>query len=132
MRVPKPRDSLSWGKRRSENMSGKDGGVLSSAMSRINKFSNDGSFMREMMTKKNEDSVASLDEESERKVETKSVSSLEKPSADAVGKVALSANQLAAKVMQLRMKGKHMMKPINFWCVNYYYVFYVIFLTIVL
>lgn len=111
MRVPKPRDSLSWGKRRSENMSSKDASIISSAMSSLNKFSNDGSFMREMISQKNDDSASSLASshtERETKVGPKLVSSeSERPSEDAVGKLALSANQLAAKVMQLRMKGKH-------------------------
>ncbi|KAM7522548.1 hypothetical protein LguiA_012450 [Lonicera macranthoides] len=111
MRVPKPRDSLSWGKRRSENMSSKDASIISSAMSSLNKFSNDGSFMREMISEKNDESAASLASshiEREMKVGPELVSSgSEKPSEDSVGKLALSANQLAAKVMQLRMKGKH-------------------------
>ena len=92
-------------------MSSKDASIISSAMSSLNKFSNDGSFMREMISQKSDDSASSLASshiECETKVGPELVSSeSEKPSEDAVGKLALSANQLAAKVMQLRMKGKH-------------------------
>jgi hypothetical protein len=51
-----------------------------------NKFYNDGSFMREVFQRQNNDPGSGF-------VETESVSS--------------SANQLAAKALQLRVKGKH-------------------------
>lgn len=107
MRVPKLHDSLTWGKRKSQHMSTKDADLISSAMSSINKFSNDGSFMHEVMGQQKDDSPASFGSSTkfERKVELVS-SETEKPSEEAV-RLALSVNQLAAKVMQLRMKGKH-------------------------
>jgi hypothetical protein len=72
--------SLSWGKR------SKDAGLTSAAVSSFNKFYNDGSFMREVFQRQNNDPGSGF-------VETESVSS--------------SANQLAAKALQLRVKGKH-------------------------
>lgn len=89
MRVPRRDDSLSWGKRgKSQSMSAEDAGVISSALSSLQKFTNDGTFMHQFKSQQQDtDHVMSAD--------------VFKP------KPALSANQLAAKVMQLRMKGKH-------------------------
>ncbi|XP_059461046.1 uncharacterized protein LOC132190161 [Corylus avellana] len=69
--------SLSWGKR------SKDAGLISAAVSSLNKFYNDGSFMREVFQRQNNDPGESVS-----------------PSLS-------SANQLAAKALQLRVKGKH-------------------------
>lgn len=98
MRVPRSDNSLSWGKRKSQSqsMSVKDASVISSALSSLQKFSNDGSFLREFKSQKDDDSSTNVSkiEESSYKEDTQI-------------KPAMSANQLAAKVMQLRMKGKH-------------------------
>ena len=104
MRIPKVQDSLSWGKRK---MPAQDIN-LSAAVSSLNKFSNDGSFMRDFMQKKNDssnDPVSSSNAKNDRLVESNLV---ERHGEDGpTVKPALKANQLAAKVMQLRMKGKH-------------------------
>ncbi|CAK9183886.1 unnamed protein product [Ilex paraguariensis] len=112
MRVPKLDESLTWGKRKGQSMSTKDAGLISSALSSLNKFANDGSFMREVMHQHTNDSDASVGSSFtnyDRDVKSELVSlESEKLSEDgAVVKPALSANQLAAKVLQLRMKGKH-------------------------
>lgn len=104
MRVPKVQDSLSWGKRK---MPAQDIN-LSAAMSSLNKFSNNGSFMRDFMQKKNDDfsdPVDSLDAKNNRVVESNLVERSEEEASSV--KPALTANQLAAKVLQRRMKGKH-------------------------
>ncbi|KAK2972961.1 hypothetical protein RJ640_022018 [Escallonia rubra] len=96
-------------------MSTKDADLISSAMSSLNKFANDGSFMREVMHQKSDDSDGFSYATHDRNVESEQVSSApsissesKKSSQDyAAVNTALSANQLAAKVMQLRMKGKH-------------------------
>ncbi|KAA8527717.1 hypothetical protein F0562_035414 [Nyssa sinensis] len=109
MRVPKLRDSLSWRKQKSQNVSMKDVGLISSAVSRLNKFSNDGSFMHEIMRQQNDDSGGSSYTKCEKKVDTE-LDLLESEMPSGVGsaiKQELSANQLAAKALQLRMKGKH-------------------------
>ncbi|KAK2972960.1 hypothetical protein RJ640_022017 [Escallonia rubra] len=114
MKVPKLHDSLSWGKRKRQAVSTKDADLISSAMSSLNKFANDGSFMREVMHQKSDDSGGSFARR-DRKVESERVSSAPSTSSEskksgedyAAVNTALSANQLAAKVMQLRMKGKH-------------------------
>nr|XP_027090161.1 CWF19-like protein 2 [Coffea arabica] len=104
MRIPKVQDSLSWGKRK---MPAQDIN-LSAAVSSLNKFSNDGSFMRDFMQKKNDssnDPVNSSNAKNDRLVESNLV---ERHGEDGpTVKPALTANQLAAKVMQLHMKGKH-------------------------
>ncbi|XP_071704015.1 uncharacterized protein [Rutidosis leptorrhynchoides] len=105
MRVPRPADSLSWGKRKSQSMSSvKDAGVISSALSSLQKFTSDGSFINKFKSQQqNDDSFT----DSDRRVAS-DVSVSEEPShTDVKPKPAMSANQLAAKVMQLRMKGKH-------------------------
>ncbi|KAK9070780.1 hypothetical protein SSX86_011182 [Deinandra increscens subsp. villosa] len=106
MRMPRPDDSLSWGKRKSQNMSVADAGVISSALSSMQKFTSDGSFMQEFKSQqqqKNDDSCTNRSTNV-----TSDVSKSEEPSSSTPDvKPVLSANQLAAKVMQLRMKGKH-------------------------
>ncbi|KAG2722139.1 hypothetical protein I3843_02G100100 [Carya illinoinensis] len=105
MREPKVQDSLSWGRRKNQNMSSKDDGLISSAVSSLNRFANDGNFMHSALRQQNNDPVGSV----EGNVEMEFASSQMKQSSEGieVANDALSANQLAAKAIQLRMKGKH-------------------------
>ena len=105
MREPKVQDSLSWGKSKSQNLSSNDAGIVSAAVSSLNKFSNDGSFIAKVLRQQNNDPIGSI----EGNLESVSVSSQTNQSGEgsAVANDALSANQLAAKAFQLRMKGKH-------------------------
>ncbi|XP_076931765.1 uncharacterized protein LOC143597028 [Bidens hawaiensis] len=107
MRMPRPDDSLSWGKRKSQTMSVKDAGVISSALSNMQKFTNDGSFMQQFKSqqKQKEDDDSCSDHD--RNLMSDVSESKEASSSTVDIKPALSANQLAAKAMQLRMKGKH-------------------------
>lgn len=114
MRVPKVHDSLSWGKRGYKNLSTEDTALVSAAMSELNKFSNDGSFMNKFIPQKDADSGGGgggnpSSQTFEHRVEHKYVKfEGEITTEDAVSvKPSPSANQLAAKVLQLRMKGKH-------------------------
>jgi len=111
MRAPKVHNTLSWGKRKSQNMSTKDAALVSAAASSMNKFSDDGSFMSKILGKQNKDAGSSVGSYSnqEENLESKVASpKMNKPSEGSLlVKEALSANQLAAKALQLRMKGKH-------------------------
>lgn len=98
-------DSLSWGKRKSHSMSTEDAGLVSSTLTSLNKFSNDGSFMSEVTHRQHTDSGTKREREVESEVVLLESEKLGED--DAVVKPAMSANQIAAKVMQLRMKGKH-------------------------
>ncbi|KAK3190252.1 hypothetical protein Dsin_029813 [Dipteronia sinensis] len=107
MKAPKVHDSLSWGKRRNQKMSTKDAELISSAVSSLNKFSDDGSFLQKVNHQQVNDPDGSYpdgngNEESEL-VTLKSNVSSESTAGINEG---LSANKLAAKAMQLRMKGK--------------------------
>ncbi|KAG8370348.1 hypothetical protein BUALT_Bualt14G0107600 [Buddleja alternifolia] len=112
MRVPKVRDSLSWGKRGNKKLSTEDAALVSTALSSLNKFSSDGNFMDEVLNQKKDNSGEPSDSsyrKFEAREETKSVGFANEKIKDAAGTVksAMSANQLAAKALQLRMKGKH-------------------------
>ncbi|XP_059632401.1 uncharacterized protein LOC132275045 [Cornus florida] len=109
MRAPKLQDSLSWGKRKSQIMSTKDAGIISSAISSMNKFSNDGSFMNEVMRQQYDGPGGGSYTKCEKKLDIElSLSESELPSKDcSVNKHELSANQLAAKALQLRLKGNN-------------------------
>lgn len=112
MRMPTNlKDSLSWRKERNQNISNADAGLIATAISSVNKFSNDGNFMREFMHEKSGDSSHAPDSSNPKSGVLESKPDLpvyERTSEDATNiKPALSANQLAAKVMQLRMKGMH-------------------------
>ncbi|XVF38371.1 hypothetical protein REPUB_Repub20aG0095700 [Reevesia pubescens] len=107
MRAPKVRDSLSWGKPKKQNTNAKEAGVISIA----NQFSNDGNFMREFLSKQGNDTVTSFScINHDGNVHPDVVASeTKKPSeaATTMLKETLSTNQLAAKALQLRLKGKH-------------------------
>ncbi|KAJ7943029.1 CWF19-like protein 2 [Quillaja saponaria] len=107
MREPKVRDSLSWGKRKSHNVASKDAGIISAAVSGLNKFTNDGNFMSEVLTK-NSTEVDRSDIGNVKSEKLVSLSEAEKPGEiSELVKDGMSANQLAAKALQLRLKGKH-------------------------
>ncbi|KAI8009305.1 CWF19-like protein 2 [Camellia lanceoleosa] len=99
MKVPKLHDSLSWGKRKSQIMSSnKDSDLISTAMASLNKFANNGNFMSEVIRQQNDDRGGSP-YNCERN---------QKPGEfSAVVNQGMSANQLAAKALQLCLKGKH-------------------------
>lgn len=109
MKAPKVHNSLSWGKRKGQNVSTKDVGLISDAVASLNKFANDGSFMHEVVHQQNIDTGGPLGSSyanCEGDVMSKSVS-LETNQPGEASKQALSANQLAAKALRLRMEGKH-------------------------
>lgn len=103
MRIPRRHDSLSWGKGRTHRMSTEDASLVSSTLASLNKFSNDGSFMSEVSSQRSADSGAKLVRERKSDIVRLDSEKL----VDSVVKPEMSANQVAAKVMQLRMKGKH-------------------------
>ncbi|XP_009629652.1 uncharacterized protein [Nicotiana tomentosiformis] len=111
MRMPNSKDSLSWRKEKNQNISNADAGLIATAISSVNKFSNDGNFMREFMHEKSGDPSLARDSSNPRSGVSESKPDLpvyEKTSEDGTNiKPALTANQLAAKVMQLRMRGMH-------------------------
>ncbi|KAJ0780826.1 putative cwf19-like protein [Helianthus annuus] len=109
MRMPRPDDFLFWGKRKNQNMSVKDAGVVSYALSSMQKFTNDGSFMQQFKSQQQQQEKQNDDSCTDRNTHIMpDVSKSKEPlSSTADVKPALSANQLAAKAMQLRLKGKH-------------------------
>ncbi|KAL0376731.1 UNVERIFIED_CONTAM: CWF19-like protein 2 [Sesamum calycinum] len=110
MRVPKVDDSLSWGKRGSKKLSTEDTALVSTALSSLNKFSNDGRFMDAFMHQKEDNSGGSSNSlKFEGRAGPKSDGIVHGETKDDAGTVKpdMSANQLAAKALQLRMKGKH-------------------------
>ncbi|XP_021749566.1 CWF19-like protein 2 [Chenopodium quinoa] len=107
MKAPKNHDSLSWGRKKGQKMRSEDAAVVSNALSSLNSFSNDGNFMSEFMNqhkKAKGDSQDASSPKSDTIREANSDSVIERSGED---KQPLSANQLAAKAMQLRLKGKH-------------------------
>ncbi|CAL4935858.1 unnamed protein product [Urochloa decumbens] len=106
MRKPKP-DSVPW-KRRKQNISSEDQALITSAVASLNKFSDDGSFMEKIsdLNKNTHVSTASASTDEQRDNGQKHFKeSSEK--APLVSTQKLNANQLAAKILQLRMKGKN-------------------------
>lgn len=114
MREPKVHDSFSWGKRRAPKMSGEDTRLISEAVSNLNKHSNDGSFLSKFNLHQKNDADGSISNsranyERNEDPESELVSSKNNYSSEEFSgsKRVWSSNQLAAKVLQLRMKGKH-------------------------
>ncbi|XP_030510272.1 uncharacterized protein LOC115725011 isoform X1 [Cannabis sativa] len=98
MKEPKVQDSLSWRKQRNQNVSTQDAGLISDTISSLNKFADDGSFLRGVLQKQSNNSGRSSPERDKVNLKTETSSIVQE---------SLSANQLAAKALQLRMKGKH-------------------------
>ncbi|KAK6930572.1 Cwf19-like protein, C-terminal domain-2 [Dillenia turbinata] len=107
MRMPKVQDSLSWRTRKGSNTSTRDSGIVSAALSTLNKFSNDGSFILEFQKQQNtdEDGPSSSSIKIEKNVVSTKTNDTHENSISSSQE--LSANQLAAKALQLRLKGKH-------------------------
>ncbi|KAB1206187.1 CWF19-like protein 2 [Morella rubra] len=104
MKEPKVRDSLSWGKRKNQNLSSKDAGLIAATVSSLNRFSNDGNFMHEIVQRQNNGRGRSVEGNLESEFASRTEQSCE---GSGVASDALSANQLAAKALQLRLKGNH-------------------------
>ncbi|KAK1310857.1 hypothetical protein QJS10_CPA08g00175 [Acorus calamus] len=109
MRRPKAHDSLSWGKRKNQNMSVEDTELIASAVSGLNKFANDGSFHKAFVHQNKDDEVQRntpyMNAEGREHVEVERVTSkTNDPSETCHDPMeALHSNKLAA----LRLKGKH-------------------------
>ncbi|KAK8670904.1 hypothetical protein V6N13_037517 [Hibiscus sabdariffa] len=106
MRAPKVHDSLSWGKQKHQNNPSK----IAVATSTANKFTNDGNFMQEFLRKQGNDTIASgshTNDDGNMDSEVIASETNELSEATAMSKETLSINQLAAKALQLRLKGKH-------------------------
>ncbi|KAG2401287.1 uncharacterized protein HKW66_Vig0196770 [Vigna angularis] len=88
-----------------QRMVAEGAGIISAAVSSLNKFSNDGSFMQNFGSKMSNNSDGSVFESVELEEVPLEANTPVERSAEV--KNEMSANQLAAKAMQLRLKGKH-------------------------
>lgn len=107
MRAPKVHDSLSWGRKKGQHMHHRDAELVSKAISSINKFANDGNFMEDMVGPHEKNNVGPSDASSSKSDEIQEAQSDSLVQKSLEEKQPLSANQLAAKALQLRLKGKH-------------------------
>lgn len=108
MKIPRVHDSLSWGKRGNKKLSTEDSALVSAAMSNLNKFSNDGNFMAGFTGKEDQREDRNTSSNFEAREESTSAGFVSKENKDVgTSTPPMSANQLAAKALQLRMKGKH-------------------------
>ncbi|XP_010511261.1 PREDICTED: CWF19-like protein 2 [Camelina sativa] len=107
LRAPKTDPSLSWGKRKGRN---EDSRLISEAAAHLNKFSNDGNFMKEMLSKQKNVSVSPVETRGDHRSDVEQKALPLETNKDSEGTLpsmeTLSVNQLAAKAIQLRMKGK--------------------------
>ncbi|CAH8330385.1 unnamed protein product [Eruca vesicaria subsp. sativa] len=110
LRAPKTDPSLSWGKRKGQTHRHEDSKLISEAAAHLNKFSNDGSFMKEMLDKQKNESVETGETRGDHRsdMEQKTLTSATKKDGEGTlnNMESLSVNQLAAKALQLRLKGK--------------------------
>lgn len=111
MKKPK-QDNLQWRSKHFKRISLENSSLVSEAISSINKFSNDGSFMDSIINQQNKDSNVHGHSFTGTK-EAKNINEKDLVSGSRdFGEVlsteiqALSSNQLAAKMLHLRMKGK--------------------------
>ncbi|KAH7666113.1 HIT-like protein [Dioscorea alata] len=105
MRKPK-HDSLPWKKKKDQPESTS---LIAEAFSGLTKFTNDGSFMETFLQSKgaSDNSHASVSENDNGDKNVLSANSRDYDASSLANNQVLSANQLAAKILQLRMKGKH-------------------------
>ncbi|XP_031494432.1 uncharacterized protein LOC116260324 [Nymphaea colorata] len=113
MRQPKTHDSLSW-RKKDLYKSEEHAELISSAASGLNKFTNDGSFLQSFNLRQPKDAeviatsaTADTTETEKREPHFVSTNFNVNQEYNSTGSHTMSANQLAAKVLQLRMKGKH-------------------------
>ncbi|CAN6457214.1 unnamed protein product [Victoria cruziana] len=113
MREPKRHGSLTW-RKKDLHKSEEHAELIYSAGSSLNKFANDGSFLNSFNIRQQKDTqviaasaTADTTESEKRELQYTSTSFSENKKYSSTGSQAMSANQLAAKAMQLRMKGKH-------------------------
>lgn len=113
MKKPK-HDNLSWKKSKVQHLSSEDNSLISAAVRDLNKFADDGSFMDNITHRRDKDANDSnklppASVETNDYNETEMDASIIRNSTErsTETKQVLSANQLAAKALQLRMKGKH-------------------------
>lgn len=111
LRAPKTDPSLSWGKRKSQTHRNEDSKLISEAAAHMNKFSNDGNFMKEMLSKQKNVSVSPVETRGDHRSDVEQEALPSETNKDDEGTLPsmenLSVNKLAAKALQLRMKGKH-------------------------
>ncbi|KAF6144538.1 hypothetical protein GIB67_023984 [Kingdonia uniflora] len=100
MKVPRVCDSLSWKKKKDQSIQAEDTQFISAAGSCLNQFVNDGSFMDQTKVANSSYKHKGTDDMNVNVVSQDSEQS-------SSIRQSLTANQLAAKVLQLRMKGKH-------------------------
>lgn len=101
LRAPKTDPSLSWGKRKGQTHRHEDSKLISEAASHLNKFTNDGSFMKQMLSKQKNEPVEPREDHRSDSETKKDGGEVTIPNIES-----LSVNQLAAKALQLRLKGK--------------------------
>ncbi|CAN1286671.1 CWF19-like protein 2 [Linum perenne] len=105
MRAPKVRDSLSWGKQKTPKVSANNAIIISSAASSLNKFANNGNFMNQVLGQTND--LGSSNAKLEVVSRADSSEMIQPVEGTVVIKEGMTANQLAAKALQLRLKGNH-------------------------
>lgn len=106
MRRPRQESNLSWrrNKGNNSNLSSENKALISEAIAGINKFDDDGSFLEKISSMRNNaaevsgGSHASGDEDEQKEKELPDLD----PSVEG-----MSANQVAAEVLKLRLRGKH-------------------------
>jgi hypothetical protein len=105
MRRPRQESNLSWRRHKgnNSNLSSENKALVSEAIAGINKFDDDGSFLEKISNMQNDAAVVSGGNASrdEGEQEQKELSDLQ-PSLEG-----MSANQVAAEVLKLRLRGKH-------------------------
>lgn len=110
LRAPKTDPSLSWGKRKSQTHRNEDSRLISEAAAHLNKFSNDGNFMKEMLSKQKSVSVSPVETRGDHRSDLEQKALPLETNKDGEGTLpsmdSLSVNKLAAEALKLRMKGK--------------------------
>ncbi|XP_065848539.1 uncharacterized protein [Euphorbia lathyris] len=89
------------------DVSAKNTDIICAAVSSLDKFNDDGSFMGKIVSQHDNDPAGSTNQD--ENVESKVITSEMNKPTESISTVneTSSANQLAAKALQLRMKGTH-------------------------
>ena len=104
MRVPRESESLSWKKKKTNSMLVENTEIFQAAAASMNEFKNDGSFLQSFQasaTKTHAETMCNPDSQNadvQGEVRPLNVGS--------ISTVGMTANQLAAKALQLRLSGK--------------------------
>mgnify|MGYP000232205569 CR=1 FL=1 len=104
MRVPREPESLSWKKKKTNSMLVENTEIFQEAAASMNEFKNDGSFLQSFQASETKTHAETMCNPDSQIADVQS--EVRSSNVGSISTVGMTANQLAAKALQLRLSGK--------------------------